>query len=203
MITITEKNKMAAELAAKAIEEGKVISFNCETVYGLAVDATNYQAVEKLYLVKRRQTNKPIAIFLKNLQQAKKIFYFSKKAEEIFHRENPFGLTLVMKFRESAKKNLAENLNEKNDGFLGFRIIENDFIAKLLEKFDKPIAVTSANISGDEPAINADQVKKYFSESIDLLIDGGRASIGTPSTVIKINGNKIEILRQGKNQIKI
>ena len=93
--------------------------------------------------------------------------------------------------------NLAPNLNE-NDEFLGFRIVETNFLQELFKNFSGILAVTSANISGQQAAISAEEVKKYFNFStIDLLIDGGVCQKKIPSTVVKISDEKITILREG------
>jgi L-threonylcarbamoyladenylate synthase len=184
------------DLANNHLRAGKIISFATDTVYGLAVDASNFSAVEDLYKIKNREKNKPIAIFLKNLEEAKKIFYFDETAEKISAKFLPGSLTLVLKTRPQATSLLASNLNQNDDGFLGFRILDQKFTQDLLEKFGGIIAVTSANPAGEKPAINSAEVKKYFG-NLALLIDGGICEKKIASTVVKISNNKIEILRQG------
>lgn len=185
-----------SNLANNSLRAGKIISFATDTVYGLAVDASNFNAVEDLYKIKNREKNKPIAIFLKNLEEAKKLFYFDEAAERISKKFLPGSLTLVLKTRPKAASLLASNLNQNNDGFLGFRILDQKFTQDLLEKFGGIIAVTSANPAGKKPSINSSEVKKYFGD-IDLVIDGGTCEKKIASTVVKIFNNKIEILRQG------
>jgi tRNA A37 threonylcarbamoyladenosine synthetase subunit TsaC/SUA5/YrdC len=87
----------------------------------------------------------------------------------------------VLKTKENVKNILAENLNQNDDRFLGFRLVEKKFIKNLLQKFDGILAVTSANKSNHEASISADEVKKYFTNSkLALLIDGV-ISICTPT----------------------
>jgi L-threonylcarbamoyladenylate synthase len=183
-------------LANNSLRAGKIISFATDTVYGLAVDASNFNAVEDLYKIKNRKKDKPIAIFLKNLEEARKLFYFDETAKKISKNFLPGSLTLVLKTKPQAASLLASNLNQNSDGFLGFRILDQKFTQDLLEKFGGIIAVTSANPAGKKPAINSAEVEKYFS-NLGLIINGGTCEKKIASTVVKISNNKIEILRQG------
>lgn len=195
MLVLNEKEKNAAKVASEFLQAGKIISFPTDTVYGLAVDASNNKAVDALYKFKKRDLQKPIAIFLKDLESAKKIFCFDKKSEEIAEKFLPGALTLVLKTRDNPLPYLATNLNNNSDNFLGFRIVNNFFVSELFKKFDGILAVTSVNISGNKAATNPDEIKKEF-PNLDLLIEG-KISNQPASTVAKIVDNEIKILRQG------
>lgn len=204
MQIIDENNQKAAKIAAQFILEGKIIAFPTDTVYGIACDAANSNAVAQLYKIKKRDLKKPIAIFVKDIATAKKIFIFDELAEETLKTFAKKPLTLVLKTRDyndsDDKIKLANNLNNDENNnlknkFLGFRIVNRKFITNLLEEFGGTLAVSSANPSGQESAISADDVKKYFPK-LDLLVDGGFSQQKTASTVIKIANQKIEILRQ-------
>jgi L-threonylcarbamoyladenylate synthase len=199
MKIISENNPNAIDLACENLRAGKVISFACDTVYGLAVDATNFKAVENLYKIKNREKNKPIAIFLKDLKSAEKIFHFDETAKRITEKYLLESLTVVLKTKEEAISLLASNLNQNKNDFLGFRIVNYKFVQNLLEKFDGILAVTSANPANQPAAISAGEVEKYFDniDNLSLLVDGGECAKKIASTVIKIHNNQIEILRQG------
>jgi L-threonylcarbamoyladenylate synthase len=196
MKIILENNPDSAKIAADFLRQQKAISFATDTVYGIAVDATNLKAIEHLYAIKKRDKNKPITIFLKEESDIEKIFIFDKITKKIADKFLFDGLTLVLKKRHDShdsSTNLASNLNI-NDDFLGFRIVKNKFISELFKNFDYPLAVTSANISGFSAAISAEEIKSL---DIDLLIDGGICQKKIPSTVVKIIDNKVIILREG------
>ena len=195
MLVVNEKDPNAATLASEFLHHGKVISFSTDTVYALAADASNFKAVEALYQIKNRDPKKPIAIFVKDLDAAKKIFFFDKKAEEIAKKFLPGALTLVLETRDEAFSYIASNLNRNSDNFLGFRVVDNFFVKELFKKFDGILAVTSVNISGATAATNPDEIKNTL-PNIDLLIEG-EISHQPASTVAKIIDNKITILRQG------
>ena len=195
MLVVNEKDPNAATLASEFLEAGKVISFSTDTVYALAADASNFKAVETLYRIKNRDPKKPIAIFVKDLEAAKKIFFFDKKAKEIAKKFLPGALTLVLQTRDEAFLYIASNLNQNSNNFLGFRVVDNFFVKELFKKFDGILAVTSANISGATAATNPDEIKNIL-PNIDLLIKG-EISHQPSSTVAKIIDNKVIILRQG------
>ena len=195
MLVVNEKDPNAATLASEFLHHGKVISFSTDTVYALAADASNFKAVETLYQIKNRDPKKPIAIFVKDLDAAKKIFFFDKKAEEIAKKFLPGALTLVLETRDKAFSYIASNLNQNSNNFLGFRVVDKFFVKELFKKFDGILAVTSANISGATAATNPDEIKNIL-PNIDLLIKG-EISHQPSSTVAKIIDNKVIILRQG------
>ncbi len=195
MLVFNEKDKNAVDLACEFLSAGKVISFPTDTVYAFAADASNSKAVESLYKIKNRDEKKPIAIFVKDLDAAKKIFLFDKKAEEIANKFLPGALTLVLETRSEASSLLASNLNTNQNNSLGFRIVDSFFVSEFFKKFSGILAVTSANISGDKSATNPSEIKNNF-PNLDLLIEG-EISHRVASTVAKITDNKITILRSG------
>ncbi len=198
MLTIKDSDQNAVEIACKFLREGKIISFATETVYGLACDAANEVAVENLYSLKKRDHTKAIAIFLKDFAIAKEIFEFDEYSKKIAQDFLPGPLTLVLKKKNLSKIKFAKNLNLNDDIFLAFRISDNNFVKKLVKNYEGIMAVTSANISGQNPAVNDYEVEKYFVNSkLDLLIRSGECYSKLPSTVVKIIDGKVEILRQG------
>jgi L-threonylcarbamoyladenylate synthase len=195
MLVINEKEKDSAKIAAEFLRAGKIISLPTDTVYGLAVDASNNMAVDNLYQIKKRAPNKPIAIFVKDIATAKKFFFFDKKSEEIAEKFLPGALTMVLKVRPEASSILAKNLNNNDDNFLGFRIVDSFFINELFKNFCGILAVTSANISGENTAKNSREIEKNFPQ-LDLSIES-KIHSETASTVVRIANEEITILRQG------
>lgn len=198
MKIISENDSTSPKIAAKFLQEGKLISFATDTVYGVACNAEDETAVTKLYELKNRNSNKPIAVFLKDLHQADKIFELDNLSRKIAKEFLPGALTIVAHLQNSSELKISKKLY-KSDNFLGFRIVATKFIQELMENFDGILAVTSANISGFEAARNAKDVEKYFQNSkLDLLVVGADLDGRSPSTVVKIFDNKFEILRAGE-----
>jgi len=143
---ISQYQQNAIDFAILQLQNQKVIAIPTDTVYGLAVDASSFEGVEKIYELKKRDNQKPIAIFVQNLTMAKEIFQFNQLAERIANLYMPGKITMILNVKEN-HFNLAKNLNY-NNSTIGFRYVNSFFMAKLLEIYQKPLAVTSANISG-------------------------------------------------------
>jgi L-threonylcarbamoyladenylate synthase len=196
MLVIDQKNPNAVDVAIDFLQQGKVICFATDTVYGVAVDATNPSAVERLYRLKNREKNKPIAIFLKDLEIAKKIFIFTDLVNKIAQKYMPGRITIILKTTNFAKKILAKNLNNNDDDFIGFRIVDSYFIEKLFEKYNGILAVSSANKAFEDACSSASSVQKNLKD-LDLLIAGKKTS-KISSTIVKIDNDKLILIRQGK-----
>jgi len=196
MKIINQKKINAVDIAIDFLNSGKVICFATDTVYGVAVDATNFDAVERLYQLKDREKNKPIAIFIKDLNMAKKLFIFDDLSTRIAERYMPGDITLILETNKFAQKILAKNLNNNNNNFIGFRIVESYFVKKLFEKYNGILAVSSANKSFKEACSSANLVKKNL-KNLDLLIAGNKTS-KISSTIVKIDNGKLNLIRQGK-----
>lgn len=175
-------------LAVAALREGKVVAVPTDTVYGFAVDATNNEAVERLFHLKERDKGKPMPIFVDSMARAKQIaFIEERKLEEIlkthwFTRRSPVqrgesgpgAFTAILYARE-----VVSPLARGRGGLtVGVRIPDHRFLRDLIRAFGKPITGTSANRSDEKPAISAQKIK-----NADIVIDGGMCD-GTPSTVV-------------------
>lgn len=201
MLIIDQYHQDAISLAIEKLKNGKVIAIPTDTVYGLAVDAKNFEAVENLYRLKKREKNKPLAIFLKNLEQIKKLFIVEDVTKKLIEKYLPGKLTIVAKIKDKTDIKLAKNLNEIDDDFLGFRVVDSFFIKKLFNEFDVILAVTSANISGNKVANSSSEIIKIFPQ-IELIISGELLE-NSASTVVKVNNSQIEIIRSGAIEIEL
>jgi L-threonylcarbamoyladenylate synthase len=211
MLVIKEESGNAVEIATQALKNNQIICFATETVYAIACDASSDIAVAKLYEIKKRDVKKPIAVFVKDLAMAKKILDFNSIEDKIAQNFMPGMITLILDKKTKATQKLSPKqrisvspLLNNNENNLGLRIPNHQFCLKLLRNFDGVIAATSANISNQEDSSSFMQVKKYFDNKVDLIIDGGNCQHKMSSTVLRINGDQINILREGlitQNQI--
>ena len=173
------------------LRSGGIVAFPTDTVYGIAAMPFDKNAVRKLYRIKKRGKKKPIALLVSSKKMAGKFaISMPSKAKQLISKHWPGPLTLVFKKRRSIPDFLTSGLPT-----IGLRMPKNDIALKLIKKAGGALAVTSANISGNKPAISADQIKKL--EGIDLIIDGGKCRIGTPSSVIAFIDGKLKVLRKG------
>ena len=198
MLIIKESSKNAIATVAKILRDNGVVCFATETVYGLACNANSDLAVEKLYRIKERDLQKPVAVFVKDLIVAKRFLKFNSLENKIAQNFMPGMITLVLekKITNNQQIFVSPLLNNGNSS-LGLRIPNHQFCLKLLNTFDGIIAVTSANISNCKSATSLKDVTKYFQDKVDLIVDGGVCEYKIASTVLKVENNQINILREG------
>ena len=178
--------------ASKILQEGGIVVFPTETVYGIGANALNDKAIERIYAAKKRPQNNPLIVHVENLERARSIAHFSEI--ELFLAENfwPGPLTLVL-------NNGSPEISKKVTAGLttiAIRVPKNATAISLLKTFGKPIAAPSANISGEiSPtlATHALDLKK----DVEMILDGNYCEIGLESTILKCGGGKIDILREG------
>jgi len=172
------------KLAADALLSGKIVAFPTETVYGLGVCSDNSAAIDNLYNVKQRSKDKRLSIMIaKPVEVTKHVKQIPLIAKKLISAFWPGPLTIILE------------LDDKST--VGLRNPDNRVIRDLINAVEIPIASTSANISGMAPAIDAQQVITNFSDKIDIVLDGGPAEAGSPSTIIKICDETFEIIRHG------
>jgi len=191
MIITERPNNESTAKAIATLKAGGIIAFPTDTVYGIAAMPFNKKAVKKLYKIKEREKKKPIALLVSSKTFVEKFAVsIPSKAKKLMTKYWPGPLTLIFKKRKSIPDFLTSGLPT-----IGIRMPDNKTALKLIRKAGGALAVTSANISGNKPAISADQIKRL--KGIDLIIDGGKCRIGTPSSVIAVVGGKLQVLRKG------
>lgn len=180
--------------AVQVLRAGGVVMHPTETCYGLAVDVRNKRALEKLYKIKGRDGKKPVSILVSSLEMARKYGEFSKKTLQLAEKYWPGPLSILV----PRTKDLPEfvNFGEK---FVSIRWSGMKFCSELVRKFGSPVTTTSANLSGQEPLYEADLSRfGKLAVEIDLVVDGGKVFENKPSTIVKVDGDKMKIIRQGE-----
>ncbi len=170
--------------AAQALRSGGIVAFPTETVYGLGVCADNDTAIDNLYSVKQRPRDKKLSIMIaKPGDVTKHVKHIPPIARRLISSFWPGPLTIIF--------DLPDNRT------VGIRDSSHHVVRDLLNATEVSIVSTSANISGSPPATDAQQVISNFSGKVDVVLDGGTAEAGKPSTVVKIVDNTFEIIRHG------
>jgi L-threonylcarbamoyladenylate synthase len=185
----------AVEKTVRFLDRGQVVVCPTDTVYGLLADATNDKAVEKVFEIKKRDKGKPIPIFIKDIEMAKKITLIDKAQEEFLKEVWPGRITVVLKRKK--KCGLSRVLFGRLET-IGLRIPDYKLINDLLLKIKKPLTGTSANISGRPPITKFKGILEEFEEKEhgpDLILDAGNLSESPPSTVIDLTRRTPKILR--------
>ena len=177
--------------AIDMLARGELVAFPTDTVYGLGADAFNDQAVQKLFLAKGRRQDKAIPVLVANLEQFVDVVdRITVPAMRLVERFWPGPLTIVL----GQASNLASTISVH--GTVGVRIPDHPVAQELILEAG-PLAVTSANRSGDLEACTAEETKAKLGAHVHLVIDGGVTPGGQPSTVVDCTQDPPEILRTG------
>jgi tRNA threonylcarbamoyl adenosine modification protein (Sua5/YciO/YrdC/YwlC family) len=166
------------------LEKGGMIALPTDTVYGLAVDGTNQEAVEKLFSVKQRQ-DKPFTFFMPRKEIKKYAIVVKRKIIDFFV---PGPLTVVMRKRAGVHLPFIEDK-------IGVRIPQHNLAVQLLNMFEKPLAVTSANISGAPTLTSPYDIIEHFTQ-VKVVVDDG-VLYSAPSTVLDITTTPPTVMRKG------
>ena len=178
------------KVASQIINNGGIVIFPTDTVYGIGCDPYNKAAVEKIYKIKSRNISKSLPVLTYSKETAKKIVQFDTFTEKIVDKFWPGPLTIILKITD---KKIKESLNLKDK--IAIRVPNNKCILKLLQECNFLVG-TSANISGDSSHTNPEEGLQDL-EGYDVFVDGGVISGKGESTVIEIKNNEIKIIREG------
>lgn len=165
--------------AIACLKRGELVVIPTETVYGLAADPDVPGALDRIFQAKRRPDSKQVALLVDE-QQWRTLPAFSDNniAQRIGRRYWPGPLTLVV-------------------GADGYRVPDHPVALALLRALGRPLAVTSANVSGAPPAVTAEAAVEALGDSVALILDAGPAPGGVPSTVARLTPDRLECIREG------
>lgn len=190
---LLKPNKESIELACKLLQDGEVVGVPTETVYGLAGDSRNGEAIKKIFEAKGRPADNPLIVHIANLDMLKGVVrYVPNDARKLMDAFWPGPLTIIM-----PKGN--EICNETCAGLdsVGVRMPSNPIAHEIIVKSKVPFSAPSANISGKPSPTNATDVFIDMNGRIPLIIDGGECDAGVESTVISTLTDTPIILRPG------
>ncbi|MDF2758359.1 MAG: Sua5/YciO/YrdC/YwlC family protein [Thermomicrobiales bacterium] len=183
--------------AARALRAGLVIAIPTDTVYGLAAAVDRPEAIERLYAIKGRPEEKAIPVLISNPENLARLSpHFSAMAARLARTFWPGALTLVL----PALPDLPQRVTDvTSDGLktVAIRMPGNALARAIIAAAGGALAVTSANRSGAAPAVEAREVDRFALSQPLLVIDGGRAPGGVPSTIVLATSEQPEILREG------
>ena len=174
------------------LKSGGIIAVPTDTVYGIAADPFNANAVQKLYTIKGRPEEKPIPLVLGSVEDVKQVAqnipdYFFHLTERFW----PGGLTIIVE-----AKNLLPQLTAGGTT-VGLRIPNQPLLMQILREFAGPLAITSANLTGQPEAISPQEFPQALSANIDLIVDDGKTPGPIPSTVYDVSATPPHVLREG------
>jgi L-threonylcarbamoyladenylate synthase len=169
--------------AAELLRAGQVIAFPTDTVYGLAALAGDPAACERIYEIKRRDRSQQLIAMAGSPEELEGLVVIDERARVYMKRWWPGPLTIVLPTRSGEPPTL------------GVRIPDHPVALALLREVGEPLATTSANLSGEPPAMTAEEAARL--EGLAAVLDGGRAPGGQPSTVLSLTGPAPVVLRAG------
>jgi L-threonylcarbamoyladenylate synthase len=184
--------------AARLILAGEPVAVPTETVYGLAADATNAEAVARIYGAKGRPSFNPLIVHVSDLAAAEQLGQFSPQAAALAQEHWPGPLTLVVPLRERAG---IAPIVTAGLPTIGLRVPAHPAMQALLRAAGRPLAAPSANASGSISPTRASHVLKSLGGRIPLVVDGGPTERGLESTIIAATGGPLRLLRPGPIEV--
>jgi L-threonylcarbamoyladenylate synthase len=183
-------NKEGIEKASQIINQGGIVVFPTDTVYGIGCDPYNKDSVRKIYEIKSRKISKPFPVLVYSKDIAERIAFFDEFTKKIVERFWPGPLTIILKLTD---ENLKESLNITDK--IAIRVPNHKCTLELLKKCNFLVG-TSANISGHSSFTNPDECFNNF-RKYDVFVDGGIITSKSESTIIEIENEEIRIIREG------
>ena len=178
---------------ADAINNGELVIFPTETVYGIGANGLDEAAISKIFIAKGRKTDNPLILHISNMNMVNDIAdNISDTEYKLMNTFWPGPLTIILNKKECVPNIATGNLNT-----VGVRMPSNKIARKLIEYSNVPIAAPSANISGRPSGTTIEDIIDELGEKVAYIINGGESKIGVESTVIRVIDNKIHILRPG------
>ena len=186
-------SERALERASSVLAAGRLVAIPTETVYGLAADATNGEAVARIFAAKGRPRLNPLIAHVCDLAMAEKIGMFDDMSRALAGHFWPGPLTLVVPLRKDSRIHPLVTAGLDTIALRMPRGLAVDVITRL----GRPLAAPSANLSGRLSATTAQDVNDDLSARVALIIDAGQCDIGLESTIVKIEEGRARLLRPG------
>ena len=193
VINITTEYERALNEAKRLINDGEVVGIPTETVYGLAANALDEDAVKKIFVAKGRPSDNPLIVHIAKFEDlAPLVDEIPEKVKIMAEHFWPNALTMIMKKSDKISNVVSGNLDT-----VAVRMPKNDYARAIIESCGVPLAAPSANLSGSPSPTNAKYVFDDMNGRIPLIIDGGNSQIGVESTVITFAEEPPRLLRPG------
>ncbi len=191
------RNNFSPELASKeaalALLKGRVVIYPTDTLYGMGVNVFDTEAIRKIFAIKKRSDKKPLPVIVGSLSMAKALAVIDKPRAKILKSFWPGPFTFILKKKPGISFLLTAGRNS-----IALRFPNSYFCQSVIADFEGPITATSANISGEEPSQDPQEIIERFNRENsqpDLMIDGGVLPASDPSTIIDLTTDNAKIVR--------
>lgn len=189
---IPQTNEVFARVA-DTIANGGVIAFRTDTFYGLGADPFNRDAIQRIKQLKGREDGKPILVVISDREQVGRLISELSPVFDLLARTFwPGPLTLIGKAAPAVPEEITAGTET-----IGLRLPGDDTVRMFVQTCGGALTATSANTSHREPAKSAQEVRNYFGDAVDLIVDGGDVTVDQPSTVVDVCGVEPRLIREG------
>jgi len=186
-------NKIDNANATSLLIKGELLLYPTETVYGMGCDATNLQAIQKIFEIKQRDQGKPLPILVDSLAMLKKYVAEPNAIEtKLIERYWPGPLTILFQSKGVLPKDI-----DAGTGKIAARISSHPIATQLVKELGRPLVSTSANLSEEPSALSPQDLARYFSSSNLSYLDGGVLKSSKGSTLVEVVEGRVKIIRQG------
>jgi L-threonylcarbamoyladenylate synthase len=192
-LDITGINESEIDKAVNFLAKGGVVAFPTETVYGIGADIYDEIAVKKIFDLKKRDYTKPLAAHLDSVDKVTEVaFEIPDEFYILAERFLPGPLSIILPKRKEILFIVSGSLPT-----IAVRIPDNKIASELIRKFGKPLAATSANLSGMIAPTTADEVREFIEKDVAMILDGGKCKYSQESTVISLVEKPPVLIREG------
>jgi len=179
------------ETICGCLDAGDLIVYPTDTVYGVGCDPFDIESVERVFEVKRRPADQPIALALTSSDQIPTYAHVTPAAQAIIAKHLPGPVTLLLRAAQGAPVPLVSS-----NGLIGIRVPDHTVAIAITKAFG-PITTTSANLHGGASPIACEDALAQLGDAVDLYIDCGPTSLGKESTIVDASGESPKVIREG------
>ena len=177
----------------RLLDAGGIVAYPTDTLYGLGVSAINCDAVDRLFALKQRRSDKPVPLIVESARAVGRYAtHINDAAGKLMEAFWPGPLSLVL-----AASDVIPVQTHGGTGTVALRVPAAPFAQAVARELGAPLTATSANMAGSAPSVTAREVQELFQDRIDLIIDGGPAANEQPSTIVDVTGERAILLRKG------
>lgn len=181
------------EQIIQTLKSGGTILYPTDTIWGIGCDATNIDAIEKIFEIKKREKTKSMIILVESEKRLQDLVDVPEMAWEIMDlSEKP--VTIIYDSPKGLPKELLAE-----DGSIGIRLVKNDFLKKLISKLNKPLVSTSANFSGEKSPMKFSDISQEIVDAVDFVVEENQDKVSeySGSSIIRVwSDGRIKVIRE-------
>lgn len=183
--------------AVEVLQNGGLIIYPTDTVYGIGCDLYNKGALQRIYTLKKKSKFDPVSIIVKDIQQASLYARISNYAFKIMKHCLPGPYTFILPSTREIPKTMLSKRKE-----VGIRIPDNEVCHTLIENMNHPLVNTSVNMNPDELINDPEEIERRYQNSVDMMLDADWLHEAHESTVVSLINDEVVILREGKGDVQ-